>query len=83
MSPKQAKLMRYLVKYTQKTEGAAVIKKMWPTLTHKEKGKITKKARNMVATLHAIRERDELEMAKVLFKNLQEVLPPTHFPKGD
>lgn len=83
MSEKQAKLMRYLTKYTQKTQGAAVIKKMWPILTHKEKGKITKKARNMVATLHAVREHEELEMAKALTKNLLEVLPPTHFPKGD
>jgi 23S rRNA maturation mini-RNase III len=73
MNEKQSKLMRYLVKYTQKNEGVVVIKRMWPILTHKEKGKITKKARNMVATLHALREREEQQQAESILKSLQAV----------
>ncbi len=70
MNEKQAKLLRYFIKYTHDYPLANGLRKSWKSLDHRAKRKITSWLKRVVVTLiHVADERKKYETRQKALKN--------------
>lgn len=64
MNEKQAKLVRYFVKYTRDLKLGAEIKTVWPHMNHKMKGRTARWMKRVIVTIMGLN--DQAKKAKLL-----------------